>query len=107
MAQHPGRERALAEGTHTGVVPAVECRVRAVAIGIVQIEPGLDVAAALAVRPEHVERRPLAVMRLQLERGLAEILREAKELVGALPAHAVIHRRAPRAPECNEMVIRR
>ena len=57
------------------------------------------------MRAEHVEGRPLAVVSLDEVGGVAELLRETQEFVGAIQARTMIHCGPPPAPPGGDVAV--
>ena len=102
-SEQPARQRPLAQRAHLGIVSAVEVGLRAVSLRVVEPEACLGVVAALVMRSEHVERRPLTVMSLDEVGGVAQLPCEMQQLVGALAAGAMVHGDEPVPPARGDM----
>ena len=97
------RQAGFAKGAHLHVMSAINARVGEVRLNIIKLKPLLDLPATCLLVPKHEQCGPLAVMSLQCQSSVANIVRKTKQLVGSAPAGLEIHGNPPRTPSGRKM----
>ena len=77
------RQAGFAKGAHLHVMSAINARVGEVRLNIIKLKPLLDLPATCLLVPKHEQCGPLAVMSLQCQSSVANIVRKTKQLVGS------------------------